>query len=107
MKRFLFFAVLAIVSASAAGAQYSGFPRVAEPAYWVSGGVGAWNGQGVHDGSSFSDWDFGQKTSWQYRGTIEKAIQNQSSIGLVGTFVHVPFTYFDNRESPPCPPTGC
>lgn len=103
MRRFLFCAVMAIVSASAAGAQYSGFPRVTEPAYWISGGVGAWNGQGVNDGTTSSSWDFGQKTSWQYRATLEKAIQNQSSIGIVATYMHVPFNYSSSNVGTGCP----
>jgi hypothetical protein len=107
MRRFLYSAALVMVSASAASAQYSGFPRVAEPAYWISGGTGTWNGQGVHDGSTSSTWDFGQKTSWQYRATIEKAIQNQSTIGLVGTYAKVPFTYSSSAGNLPCPSTGC
>lgn len=92
MNRILISALMTTAFASA-GAQFSNFPRTTEPAYWVSGGVGAMNGQGVQDGTTGSSWDFGQKTSWQYRGSIEKAIQNQSSIGMVGSFVRVPFTY--------------
>lgn len=93
MRRFMIFGMVTIPLASTAGAQYSGFPRLTEPAYWVSGGVGAFNGQGVQDGSTSSSWDFGQQTGWQYRASIEKAIRNESSFGLVGTFVKVPFTY--------------
>ena len=93
MRRLFVLAAVAITSASTAKAQYSGFPRVEEPGYWLSGGVGAFNAQGVNDGSTSSSWDFGQKTNWQYRASIEKAIQNQSSIGIVGTYVHLPFTY--------------
>ncbi|MDQ6718980.1 MAG: hypothetical protein M3Z17_11630 [Gemmatimonadota bacterium] len=109
MRSFLISAVLTIVAAPSVNAQYSSFPRTTEPAYWLSGGVGAFNGQGVNDGSTSSTWDFGQKTSWQYRGTIEKAIQNQSSIGVVGTFVHVPITYRYGGfiETPPCNTTSC
>lgn len=103
MRSFLISAVLTIVVATAAQAQYSSFPRASEPTVWVSGGIGAFNGQGVNDGGTKSTWDFGQKTSWQYRGSIEKAIQNQSSIGLVGTFVHVPITYASTSFSPGCP----
>jgi hypothetical protein len=73
----------------------------------VSGGVGAFNGQGVNDGSTQTTWDFGQKTSWQYRGTIEKAIQNQSSIGIVGTYVHVPITYSYNSQYVPFGCAAC
>jgi len=47
----------------------------------------------VFDGNTSSEWDFGNRTNWQYRASLEKAIQNQSSIGIVGTYVRVPFTY--------------
>ena len=107
MRRFFISAALFAAAASPANAQYSGFPRTTEPAYWLSGGVGAFNAQGVNDGGSSSTWDFGQKTSWQYRATLEKAIQNQSSIGLVATYVNVPFTYFDNLLYSPCASPGC
>jgi hypothetical protein len=109
MRSFLFSALVAVAIAPNAGAQYSGFPRTAEPAYWLSGGVGAFNGQRVHDGTSQSTWDFGEKTSWQYRATLEKAIQNQSTIGLVATFVKVPITYSGSPPVTlaPCPSTGC
>ena len=93
MKRLLFAVVTCLAIAPAAHAQFPRYPGVAEPAWWLSGGIGAFNGQGVNDGATQSVWDFGQKTSWQYRASLEKSIQNQSSIGIVGTFVHVPFTY--------------
>jgi len=93
MRKSIVSALMLTAIASSASAQYSNFPRNGEPAYWLSGGAGAMNGQGVQDGSSSSTWDFGGKTSWQYRATIEKAIQNQSTIGVVATYVKVPFTY--------------
>jgi len=106
MKAFLILGVMTMALASRGVAQYSGFPRTADPAYWVSGGVGAFNGQGVQDGSTHSEWDFGRKTSWQYRGSLEKAIQNESSIGLVGTFVTVPFTYSQLSCGTACASSG-
>ncbi len=93
MRRILFSMVMVAAAGSIAGAQYSGYPRVAEPAYWLSGGAGTFNAQGVNDGSTNSVWDFGQKTSFQYRATIEKAIQNQSAIGVAVNFVNAPLTY--------------
>lgn len=100
MRRIFISALMAAASAATANAQYSGLPSNTEPAYWVSGGIGAFNGQGVQDGGTRSTWDFGQKTSWQYRATIEKAIQNQSTIGIVATMVNVPFTYFGQAVTP-------
>jgi hypothetical protein len=109
MKRFFISVLVAAASAASANAQYSGLPRNTEPAYWISGGVGAFNTQAVHDGGSNSTWDFGQKTSWQYRATLEKAIQNQSTIGLIATYVNVPFRYIDDLvyAAVTCAPPGC
>lgn len=101
MRRILSSALLTFTVATAAGAQFGTFPLSGEPAYWIGFGAAAFNGQGVHDGVTNSSWDFGQHTSWQYRASLEKAIQNQSSLGIVGTFVHVPFTY--SSASGPCP----
>lgn len=100
MRNFFISAMMAAASAATANAQYSGFPSNTEPAVWLSGGIGAFNSQAVHDGGTQSTWDFGQKTSWQYRATIEKAIQNQSSIGIVATYVKLPFTYFGPGAAP-------
>lgn len=103
MGRILSSVVMVIAFASSAGAQFSTYPRTTEPAYWMSGGVGAFTGQGVQDGRTQSAWDFGERTSWQYRGSIEKAIQNESSIGIVASFVRVPFTYRGETISIGCP----
>jgi len=83
-----------------AEAQRSTVRRSSEPTWFISGSIGAFTGQGVNDGASSSSWDFGQRTSWQYRVSLEKAIQNQSSIGFVATHVHVPFTYWSSLPEP-------
>lgn len=93
MRRILISALMTFAVAPAASAQFGTSSRSTDPSYWVGFGVAAFNGQGVNDGATKSTWDFGQRTSWQYRASLEKAIQNQSSIGIVGTLVHVPFTY--------------
>lgn len=109
MRRILISALMTFAIAPAASAQFPNFPRAAEPSYWIGFGAAAFNGQGVNDGATQSSWDFGQRTSWQYRASLEKAIQNQSSIGIVGTLVHVPFTYRSTAIVPavlPCPSCG-
>lgn len=103
MKRILISALLTFAIVPAAGAQFGTYARATEPSYWIGLGASAFTGQGVHDGATQSTWDFGQRTSWQYRASLEKAIQNQSSIGIVGTFVHVPFTYRGPAVGVPCP----
>ena len=67
--------------------------RTGEPPAWITAGIGLFTGNGVNDGQTKSAWDFGNSTNFQYRVSLEKAIQNQSSLGIVGTYVRVPFSY--------------
>jgi hypothetical protein len=105
MKRILFSAILTFVIAPSASAQFGSYSKSTEPSYWIGFGIAALNAQGVNDGASRSTWDFGQRTNWQYLGSLEKTIQNQSSIGIVVTFAHLPFTYRNTSVNFPdsCP----
>jgi hypothetical protein len=78
-------------------------PRIqlAEPATWVSAGVGFFTGIGVNDGGTESTWDFGSSTNFQYRASLERTIGDRSSIGLIGTYVRVPFIYSSSAIVPP------
>lgn len=75
--------------------------RGQEPSIWITGGVGLFTGNGVNDGVTESVWDFGNSTNLQYRGSLEKTIGTQSSFGLIGTYVRVPFTYSSSAVLPP------
>ncbi len=79
--------------------------RVAEPSTWFTAGVGLFTGNGVNDGATQSAWDFGSSTNFQYRASLERSIGNQSAIGLVGTYVQVPFNYESSALVPP--PESC
>jgi hypothetical protein len=68
-------------------------PVVTSPSMWGSVGIGLYGANGISDGASNSTWDFGEGTTWQYRAAIEKALQNQFSLGAVLTYVDVPFVY--------------
>src|SRR5215213_9702931 len=68
-------------------------PVVSEPSMWGSLSVGLYGANGVSDGATNSTWDFGEGTSWQFRAALEKALQNQFSLGGVLTYVDVPFVY--------------
>lgn len=93
MRRvFLVFALTAFFAADA-DAQRRGRYSTGDPSIWVSGGIAGFTGQGVNDGKTESAWDFGRSTSWQYRASLEKSIQNQSTFGIIGTYVRVPFVY--------------
>jgi len=66
-------------------------PRAPEPKTWMSLSIGVMDLSDVHDGSTQSDWQFGNAV--QYRVSLEMPIQNQSTIGLMGSFARVPLTY--------------
>ncbi|HKW11963.1 MAG TPA: hypothetical protein VJO33_16375 [Gemmatimonadaceae bacterium] len=65
--------------------------RVPEPKTWMSFSVGVMDMSAVHDGSTNSDWEFGNAV--QYRISLEMPIQFQSTIGISGSFARVPLTY--------------
>ncbi len=94
MNKFVAIAI-AVVSAAPLNAQIRRRgPPVNEPSAWASLGVGLFGANGVSDGASGpSTWNFGEGTNWQYRATLEKALQNQFALGGVLTYVNVPFTY--------------
>lgn len=86
--------VLTLLSATAADAQIRRrVPVVNEPSTWASVSLGLYGANGISDGATASNWDFGEGTSWQYRLSVEKALQNQFSFGGVLTYVDVPFVY--------------
>jgi len=62
-----------------------------EPIAWAGFSLGFLQLPSVRDGSTGATWRFGD--ALQYRVSLEKAIQNQSSIGLTATFARVPLTY--------------
>lgn len=97
MKRHFVFGLAGLsLLGGTASAQISGIRSAGAPTWFVSGSIGTFNGQGVDDGNTNSRWDFGNRTSWQYRASLEKSIQNSSSIGVVASYVHVPFLYEGN-----------
>lgn len=86
--------LMCIVAASPADAQIRRrVPTSTEPGMWASLSAGIYGGNGISDGSTQSTWDFGAGTTWQYRAAVEKAIERQIAVGLVGTYVKVPFEY--------------
>lgn len=74
---------------------------VREPSTWVTVGAGFFTGNGVNDGRTASTWDFGNSTNYQYRGSLERTIGDRASIGLIGTYVRVPFIYSSTAILPP------
>jgi len=86
------------LAATTASAQIRRPVRVAEPSMWLSGGVGLFQANSISDGATRTTWDFGQASNVQLRASAEKAFRGGSSIGLVATYVHAPFTYYSQID---------
>lgn len=75
-------------TATPAAAQIRGRPPVGGqmrgPNYgwWFSGGAAGIVMGGINDGATGRRWDFGPDPVWQFRGTLEKATDPASTIGL-------------------------
>jgi len=102
MRRF-FFALLMLMFAAGPLSAQMRRPRVYttnDPNWWISAGVGGFRGNGVNDGVTGSNWDFGNATNIQYRASLEKAMDNGASFGIAGSYSHVPFTYSADLTKP-------
>lgn len=84
---------LLLVTAAPVRAQVFGGSPPADPSIWFGAGVGAFAADGVTDGGTGSTWDFGSGTNLQYRASLEKTIQNQTSVGFTAGYVNIPITY--------------
>ncbi len=63
------------------------------PAWWFSGGAVVAGVGTVNDGASGSTWDFTGDPRWQVRGSLEKAIQPTTTLGVGVNFGNVDFNY--------------
>lgn len=63
--------------------------------WWFSGGASAMYLSDIHDGVSNTVWKFGSDPLWQFRGTLEKALDAFTTIGIAAGFGNV-----DVRLSP-------
>ena len=84
-------AIILTASASELRAQIVRPPAVPAAKTWMSFSVGVMNLSDVHDGSTNSEWQFGNAV--QYRVSLEMPIENQSTIGISGAFARVPLVY--------------
>ncbi len=91
----LFVSIVLLVSAVPAQSQIGRrrVPALPQPTLWVSGSLGLFNANTVTDGSTNSRWNFGQSSTPRIRASLEKAVSSNASIGLTGTYAHVPFIY--------------
>ena len=88
--------LLALIATSVLAARAEGQiirnpPRVPEPRGWVSLGVGLLQPWRVRDGTTDSQWEFGNAV--QYRVSLEAPMQYQTMLGLAVGFARVPLTY--------------
>jgi hypothetical protein len=79
--------------------------RAPVPKSWLSFSVGVMDMTDVHDGSTQTQWEFGNAV--QYRISLEMPIQNQTTIGILGAFARVPLAYVpgDVLVVPSCSPS--
>jgi hypothetical protein len=86
-------ALSVIAAPPSAHAQLYPVPVRSEPTAWVGLGVGAFNASEVFDGKAGSEWDFGNRTTPQYRLSLERALRGQTTLGLLGSYVRAPIIY--------------
>lgn len=82
-------ALCAVGPVTPAAAQIRGSrPRPIEPNYgwWFSGGANAVVMNDVRDGRSNTLWRFGSDPLWQFRGTLEKALDQSSTLGITAGY---------------------
>lgn len=87
----LVLSLLAAVAYDASAQIIRGRPRVQQPSAWVSGGIALQQPWSVRDGTTGSDWEFGDAR--QYVASLEKEITGGASVGLRGTTSRVPLLY--------------
>lgn len=96
-RRFLAAAFVLAAAASSLAAQ--GAQRgAAPPTFYFSGWVGYAQRGVVDDGSTQSSWDFGSTA--EYRASIEYALGNESSLGVMGSYAKMPLRYTDAGTTP-------
>ena len=83
--------IASVVLTSAAQAQIGRPPPRPRSLTWVSASVGVMELSDVADGSTNSEWLFGNTV--QYRLSVELPIENQSSLGISGAFARAPLRY--------------
>ena len=94
MRRISFAIIMLMLVTTSATAQRRQRVFTSDPDGWVSFGIAGFTGNGVNDGRSDSQWDFGNSTNWQYSASVEKTIGNGTSLGVSGTYARIPFTYY-------------
>src|SRR5690606_33476149 len=66
--------------------------------WWFSGGAGVIGLGPVNDGVSGSSWDFSGDPRWQMRGTLEKTMQPNTTLGVGVSYGNVDLAYKPFRQ---------
>lgn len=77
-------AIAMSLGATTLTAQIRGRPaaRAPDAGWWFSGGAAAIVLNDISDGATRSNWKFGSDPLWQMRGTLEKALDMATTIGI-------------------------
>ena len=106
MRRFSLALLMVMLCAGSLSAQRR--PRVysSDPSVWASASIAGFTANGVNDGRTDSEWNFGNSTNWQYRGSLEKTISGGNSFGIAGSYAHIPVVYSNGSLPLPSGITG-
>jgi hypothetical protein len=94
-RRPLAAAVLVVLAFLPGGlqAQIRGAPQLApSTGWWISGGASALVLTDITDGASQTRWRFGSDPLWQYRASLEKALDDFTTLGVSAGYGRVPLT---------------
>jgi hypothetical protein len=91
MLRSAMLVALVVLCVSSAQAQVFRVGATGEPSLWLSGGAGYLSHGRLHDGGSQSRWDFAGGLQW--RASVERAIQRESTIGVSATYASLPLRF--------------
>lgn len=110
LRRLVVATALLCSVAPALAAQIRGRPP-AQPNYgwWFSGGAAGVVMGAINDGATQSRWEFGSDPLWQLRGTLEKGLDEATTLGVsVGYgLVDVTLTPFSPIVAPEAPEVVC
>jgi hypothetical protein len=89
-------------------AQLPPIPRapLSAPRWWFTGGGVAAQLSDINDGRTQSTWSFGSDPLWQFRGAVERSVQDNFAVGASVAFGNVDLVVIPrNAENPSIPDT--
>jgi hypothetical protein len=100
---------LALATPSAGSAQLPPIPRtpLSAPRWWFTGGGVATQISDINDGRTQSTWSFGNDPLWQFRGAVERTVQENFAIGASVAFGSVDVVVIPRNLENPSIPDAC